>query len=168
MEMPSLDRNLKVACPEFGRDYTRIDTLRHPRTCGVLKCSNCNFYTYSSAEITDRDHNLYRTSKTLVKNGKDAQQAPNTLESRKKVLIIFCSNKLRKNDYELWFLRILKNLYTCDKIEEFLRKLYSFYITILDLSFISKVLIDYKTSNSRVRTVVKLSMEIDAKILIIQ
>ena len=66
MEMPSLDRNEKVACPEFGRDYTRIDMSRHPRICGVLKCSNCNFYTYSSEELTDRDHNLYRRSKTLV------------------------------------------------------------------------------------------------------
>ena len=53
IEMPSLNRNKKVACLEFGREYTRLHASRHRRTCGVLKCSNCNFYTYSSEELTN-------------------------------------------------------------------------------------------------------------------
>ena len=67
------------------------------------------------------------------------------------------------------FLRNLKSLHNCDKFEEFLQKLYNFYITVLDLSFIffSKVLIDNKTSNNRFQIVVKPSKKFAAKIFIL-
>ena len=45
IEMPSLNRNERVACLERGRENTRLHASRHRRTCGVLKSSNCNFYT---------------------------------------------------------------------------------------------------------------------------
>ena len=51
--MPSLNRNERVACLECGREYTRRDALRHREHCGVLNCSSCNFYTYSSEELTN-------------------------------------------------------------------------------------------------------------------
>ena len=35
-----------------GGENTCKDASRHRRTCGVLKCSICNFYTYSSVELT--------------------------------------------------------------------------------------------------------------------
>ena len=52
-EMPSLNRSERVACLECGREYTHKDASRHRRTCGVLKCSNCNFHTYSSEELAN-------------------------------------------------------------------------------------------------------------------
>ena len=45
IEMPSLNRNERIACHECGREYTRLHASRHRKHCGVLKCSNCNFYT---------------------------------------------------------------------------------------------------------------------------
>ena len=53
IEISSLNRNERIACLECGREYTRLHASRHRRTCGVLKCSNCNFYTYSSEELTN-------------------------------------------------------------------------------------------------------------------
>ena len=51
IEMSSLKRNERVAWLDRGRDYTRKEASRHRRTCGVLKCPNCNFLTYSSKEM---------------------------------------------------------------------------------------------------------------------
>ena len=53
LEMPPLNRNDRVACLECGREYTHKDASGHRRTRGVLKCSNCNFYTYSGEEFTN-------------------------------------------------------------------------------------------------------------------
>ena len=52
-EMPRLNRNEKIACLECGREYTRLHASRYRRTCGVLNCLNCNFYNYSSEEVTN-------------------------------------------------------------------------------------------------------------------
>ena len=52
--MPSPNRNEKVAPLEDGREYTRLHASRHRRNCDVWKCSNCNFYTSSSKELTNR------------------------------------------------------------------------------------------------------------------
>ena len=60
--MPSLNRNERVACLECGREYTHKDASRHRRRCGVLKCSNCTFYTYSSEELANnfkKKHSQY-------------------------------------------------------------------------------------------------------------
>ena len=51
--MPSLNRNERIACLEYGREYIRFHASRHRKHCGVLKCSNCNFYTYSSEELNN-------------------------------------------------------------------------------------------------------------------
>ena len=51
--MPLLNRNKIIACLECGRDYTCKDASRHRKHCDVLKCSNCNFYTFSSEELTN-------------------------------------------------------------------------------------------------------------------
>ena len=85
--MPSLNRNERVACLECGREYTRLHASRHRRTCEVLKCSNCNFCTYSSEDLTNQfmkkhcQHNLKLC----------AQQSPNTLQGKVK-LMIFVKN----------------------------------------------------------------------------
>ena len=44
-EMPLLNRNEIITCPECGTEYTRLHASRHQKHRGVLKCSNCNFYT---------------------------------------------------------------------------------------------------------------------------
>ena len=51
-EMSSMNKNERVECNERGGEYTCKDASRHRRTCDVLKCSICNFYTYSSVELT--------------------------------------------------------------------------------------------------------------------
>ena len=53
IEMPLLNRKKRVACLECEREYTRKDASRHRRHCDVLKCSNCNFYTFSSEKLTN-------------------------------------------------------------------------------------------------------------------
>ena len=53
IEMPLPNRNKRIACLECGREYTRKDASRHRKHCDVLKCSNCNFYTFSSEELTN-------------------------------------------------------------------------------------------------------------------
>ena len=85
--MPSLNRNERVACLECGREYTRKDASRHRRTCGVLKCSNCNFYTYSSEELTN--HFKKKHCQHNVKLC--ALQSPNTHQEKVK-LINFIKN----------------------------------------------------------------------------
>ena len=80
--MASLNRNQRIACPECGREYTRLHTSRHRKHCGVLKCSNFNFYTYSSEELTDHikkkhcQHNVNLC----------AQQSENTLQEKVKLI----------------------------------------------------------------------------------
>ena len=83
--MPSLNRNERVACLECGREYTHKDASRHLRTCGVLKCSNCNVYTYSSEELAN--HFKKKHSQHYVKLC--AQQSPNTLHEKVKFLFFF-------------------------------------------------------------------------------
>ena len=56
-EMPPLSRNGRVVCLVCGRDFTRSEASRN--RCGVLKCSNCSFSTYSSEELnvhTEKKH----------------------------------------------------------------------------------------------------------------
>ena len=53
LEMPSVNINERVICLEYGREHTRKDASRDRRTCGVLKCPNCNFSTYRSDELTN-------------------------------------------------------------------------------------------------------------------
>ena len=71
IEMSSLNRNERVACLECG-------TSSHRRTCGVLKCSNCNFYTYSSEELT------YHLKKKHCQHNVElcAQHSPKTLQEK--------------------------------------------------------------------------------------
>ena len=85
--MPSLNRNETVACFECGREYTRLHASRHRRTCGVLKFSNCNFYTYSSEELTNhvKKKHCHHNVKLC------AQQSPNTFQEQVK-LIVFIKN----------------------------------------------------------------------------
>ena len=76
--MPSLKRNERVAYLECGREYTHKDASRHRRTCGVLKSSNCNFYTYSSEELANNfNKKHFQHSVNLC-----AQQSPNTLQEK--------------------------------------------------------------------------------------
>ena len=70
----------RVACLECGREYTHKDASRHRRTCGVLKCSNCNFDTYSSEELAN--HFKKKHSQHNIKLC--AQQTPNTLQEKVK------------------------------------------------------------------------------------
>ena len=86
--MPSLNRKERVACLECGREYIRLQASKHRRTCGILKCSNCKFYTYSSEELTNhfkKKHCQHNNVKLC------AQQPPNTLQEKVK-LIIFIKN----------------------------------------------------------------------------
>ena len=53
IEMPPLNRNEGIAFLECGREYPRLHASGHRKHCGVLKCSNCNFYRYSSEELTN-------------------------------------------------------------------------------------------------------------------
>ena len=62
-----------------GREYTHKDASRHRRTCGVLKCSNCNFYIYSSEELAN--HFKKKHSQHNIKLC--AQQTANTLQKVK-------------------------------------------------------------------------------------
>ena len=78
--MSSLNRNERVACLECGREYTQKDASRHRRTCGVLKCSNCNFYTYSSEELA----NHFKKNHSQHNIKLCAQQTANTLQEKVK------------------------------------------------------------------------------------
>ena len=86
--MPSLNRNKRVACLECGSEYTHKDASRHRRTCGVLKCSNCNFCTYSSEELAN--HFMKKHSQHNIKLC--AQQTPNTLQEKVNFLSFFLKN----------------------------------------------------------------------------
>ena len=79
--MQSLNRNERVACLECGREYIRLHSSRHR---DVLKCSNCNFYTYSSEELTK--HFKKKHCQHNVKFC--AQQSPNTLQEKVKFIIL--------------------------------------------------------------------------------
>ena len=50
-EILLLKRKKRIACLDFGRDYTRLDASRHRKHCGVLKCSNCNSLFISRRSI---------------------------------------------------------------------------------------------------------------------
>ena len=71
IEMPSLNRNERVACLECGREYTRKDVSRHRNHCGVLKCSNCNFYTYSNEELANHIKKKHFSPEHKVKKWAD-------------------------------------------------------------------------------------------------
>ena len=82
IEVPSLKRNERVVCLDCGRENTRKDASRHRKHCDVLKCSNCNFYAYSSEELTN-----HIMKKHCVHNVKlCAQQPPNTLQGKVKLI----------------------------------------------------------------------------------
>ena len=83
IEMPSLNINERVACLVCGREYTRSDASRHRRTCGVLKCSNCNFYTHSSEELTNHFKKKYFHYNVEL----CAQHSPYTLREKVKLII---------------------------------------------------------------------------------
>ena len=82
--MPPLNRNERVACLQCGSEYTRKDASRHRRTCGNLKCSKCNFYTYSGKELTNHIKEKHSSCQNDVKFC--AQKSQNTL--REKVNLI--------------------------------------------------------------------------------
>ena len=86
--MPSLNRNKKNACPDCGREYTCLHASRHRRTCGVLKCLNCIFYTYSSKELTNNFKKKHFQHKVKL----CAQQSSNTLQENVKLIIFFKKN----------------------------------------------------------------------------
>ena len=112
--MPSLNRNEGVACLECGREYTRLHASRHRKRCGVLKCSNCNFFTYSGGKLTNH-----------IKKKHSSRQHNVKLCPTERKIIIF-QLKYRINDYEKYFLLNLKSL--CNKFEKFLVKIsYSFF-----------------------------------------
>ena len=82
IEMSSLNRNENVARLECGRDYTRLHASRHRRTCGVSKCSNSNFHTYSIEELTNLFKKKFSSFQHSVKLC--AQQSPNTFQEKVK------------------------------------------------------------------------------------
>ena len=154
--MPLLNRNKRIACLECGREYTLKDASRHRKHSDVLKCSNYNFYRFSSEELTN--HIKKKQCQYNVKVC--APQSQKTHQER----YIFKKNKV-ENTLNNNFLLSLKSLYTI--FEKFLVKNLQFFVIILVLSY-SKVLIDGKTSNNRVQFVVKLSTEINPKIFNLQ
>ena len=79
IEMPPLNRNERIGCLQCGREYTRKDASRHRKHCDVLKCSYCNFYTYSSEKLTN--HIKKKHCQHNVKLC--AQQPQNTLQKVK-------------------------------------------------------------------------------------
>ena len=91
--MLSLNRNKKVACLESGREYTRLHASRHRRTCGVLKCSNCNFFTYCSEELT----NHFKKKHCQHNVNLCAQQSPNTLQEKVKLIILIKNIEITMN-----------------------------------------------------------------------
>ena len=92
--MPSLNRNEKTACLEYGREYTRLHASRFRKHCAVLKGSNCNFYTYSSEELTN--HIKKKHCQHNVKLC--AQRSPNTLREKGKINIFLI--KHRRKSFE--------------------------------------------------------------------
>ena len=80
--MWSVNGNERVAGLECGREYTRKDASRHRKHCDVLKCSICNFYTYSIEELTN--HNKKKHCQHNFKLC--AQHSPNTLRDKVKLL----------------------------------------------------------------------------------
>ena len=85
IEMPSLKRNERLACLECGREYTRLHASRHRRTCVVLKCSNCNFYTYSSEELTYH----FKKKQCQLNVKLCAQQSPYTFQEKVKLIFFY-------------------------------------------------------------------------------
>ena len=82
--MPSLNRNESVACLECGGECTRKDASSHRKHFEVLKCSNCNFYTYSSKELTTHIKKKHNSCQHNVKLC--AQQPPNS--HQEKIILI--------------------------------------------------------------------------------
>ena len=82
IEMPLLNRNKIIACLECGREYTCKDASRHRKHCNVLKCSNCNFYTFSSEELTN--HIKMKQCQYNVKIC--ARQSQKTLQEKVKLI----------------------------------------------------------------------------------
>ena len=80
--MPSLNRNERIACVECGREYTRLHASRHRKHCGVLKCSNCNFYRYSSEELTNHIKKKHCQHDVEL----SAQQAQKKLQEKVKLI----------------------------------------------------------------------------------
>ena len=78
IEMPSLNRNERVASFECGREYTRKGASRHRKHCCVLKCSLCNFYTYRSEEL----FNHFKKKLCQHNNKLCAQQSRKTLHEK--------------------------------------------------------------------------------------
>ena len=85
IEMPSQNRNKRIACLECGREYTRLHASRHRKHCGVLKCFNCNFYTYSSKELTNHIKNKHCQQNVKL----CAQQSQNILQENVKLIYFY-------------------------------------------------------------------------------
>ena len=81
IEMPSLNRNERIACLECGRKQTRLHASRHRRSC------NCNFHTYSSEELT----NNFKMKHCQHNANLCDPQSPNTVQDKVK-LIVFIKN----------------------------------------------------------------------------
>ena len=159
--MSSLNTNERVECPECGREYTRSHASRHRKHCGVLKWFSCNFYTYSSEELTN--HIRKKHCQPNVKLC--AQQSQNTLQDKVNLINFYLKHSRKYFDNN--FLLNLKSLYT--KFEKLLVKFIQFFHHSSGsvISFFSKVkvLIDDKTSSNRLQIVVEFSMESTRKSL---
>ena len=86
IEMPSLKRKATVAWLED----TRLHASRHRRSSSVLKCSNCNFYTYSTEEFTNLIKKKHSSCQLKVKLC--AQQSQNTLQEKVKFISFLFNN----------------------------------------------------------------------------
>ena len=68
--MPSLNRNGKVTCENFGVQITKLNLSRHKKRCsaGTLFCTQCpNFPTLSPDDLNyhvAKEHSVPRPSKT--------------------------------------------------------------------------------------------------------
>ena len=52
--MPSLNRNEKVNCGDYGNMYIRQNAARHRKNCskGVISCPACKYFIYNQQEIS--------------------------------------------------------------------------------------------------------------------
>ena len=82
--MPSLNKNEKIACLKFGKEYTGEDASRHCKHCGFFKCYSCNFYTYSSEEFNNHIEKKHNNCQHNVKLC--AQQSRHILQEKVEII----------------------------------------------------------------------------------
>ena len=51
--MPTLNRNDKVKCGNYGIMYVRAHAARHQKRCvkGFVSCPDCKYFTYNQQEM---------------------------------------------------------------------------------------------------------------------